>query len=243
MRLLFWDIESSPSIADVWGLWNNNVSLSQLRESSRVLCFAAKWQGEKKVQFHSEITDGHDGMVAKAHELLSEADVVCAYNGDSFDQPMMNAEFFKLGLPPPSPYKTIDLYLVVKKNFRFPSSKLEYLLKTLELPEKLKHEGHELWVKVMAGDIKAWKTMRQYNERDVIGLEGLYDKMLPWIKSHPSRILFDGETCTHCTSGDLVKEGYAYTSVGKFQRWHCKSCGAWSRSTKRLDGVKVQGIL
>ena len=238
-----WDIESSPSLADVWSLWNTTVSLSQLRESSRVICFAAKWAGERKTLFWSEFRDGHEEMVRAAHSLLSEADVVVDYNGNKFDRPMMNREFAKLRLGPPAPYRAIDLYRVIRKQFRFPSNKLEFVLRDLELPEKVKHEGHSLWVKCMAGDARAWKSMERYNRQDVGSLEALHDRVLPWITTYPSRRLYDGDVCPNCTRGELVREGYAYTAVGKYQRYSCKHCGTWSRGSRRIDGVDIQGVV
>ena len=95
-KTLYLDIETSPALADVWGLWNNNVSLNQLRESTRVLCFGAMWRGTNRVQFYSEPKDGHEGLVRKAHELLNEADIVVHFNGTSFDLPHLRREFLKL---------------------------------------------------------------------------------------------------------------------------------------------------
>ncbi len=54
MKILLLDIESSPNTAHVWGLWQQNVSINQLMESSYVLCYAAKWLGQKDVLFDSD---------------------------------------------------------------------------------------------------------------------------------------------------------------------------------------------
>src|SRR4051812_2425821 len=95
-RTLYLDIETAPHVAHVWGLWNQNVSLAQLQESSRVLCFAAKWRGARSSMFYAEWdNDGADGMLLKAHSLLSAADVVVHYNGASFDIPTLNKEFIQ----------------------------------------------------------------------------------------------------------------------------------------------------
>jgi len=57
-RILVLDIETSPNLAWVWGMWDQNVGINQLVESQTVLCFAARWLGEKKVHFHSVHQDG-----------------------------------------------------------------------------------------------------------------------------------------------------------------------------------------
>ena len=53
MKILILDIETSPHTGFHWGLFQQNISIGQLIESSSVLCWAAKWLGEKKVYFSS----------------------------------------------------------------------------------------------------------------------------------------------------------------------------------------------
>ena len=48
-KVLVIDIETSPNVVYAWGLWDQNIGISQVIEPSRVLCFAAKWVGQKKV--------------------------------------------------------------------------------------------------------------------------------------------------------------------------------------------------
>src|SRR5690348_2588211 len=126
MRTLAIDIETSPNLADVWGLWQQNVGLNQLRESSEMLCFAAQFEDEP-VQFYSSWDDGQVGMAAAAHRLLDEADAVLHYNGRRFDVPHLNREMLAAGFRPPSPFKQIDLLREVKSTFQFPSYKLAYV--------------------------------------------------------------------------------------------------------------------
>jgi hypothetical protein len=245
MKLLLWDIETSPMLANVWGLWNNDVSLNQLLESGDLLCFAAKWHGQpKSMKFFSEWDDGHAGMVLAAWNLLNEADAVISYNGKHYDTPWINRCFLEQELLPPAPAKQIDLCDVVKRQFRFPSNKLAYVSERLLGTGKVKHEGHELWTKVLAGDPDARKRMRKYNKQDVRLLEPLYDKLLPWIPGHPSYGAFENQDdiCPACGSTDLVMEGFAYTAVGQFQRYHCADCGKWSRSSKRVGSTNITQI-
>jgi hypothetical protein len=245
MRILSIDIETSPNLAHVWSLWNQNVGLNQLLEPSEMMCFAAKWMGEKDILFYSDRTQasGHAGMIDAAHTLLDESDVVMHYNGKRFDVPHLNREFVEAGLTPPSPFKQIDLYQVVKQRFKLPSNKLDYVARMLGLKGKVKHEGHTLWVKCMAGDPKAWRDMEKYNKQDVLLLEQLYHILRPWVPNHPSFAIFTGtDCCPACGSTRLEKRGFAYTTVSKFQRFRCKRCGKWSRGGKALSRVDIREV-
>jgi DNA polymerase elongation subunit (family B) len=233
MKILHLDIESSPNTAHVWGLWQQNVSINQLMESSYVLCYAAKWHGEEDIYFDSVQKSKPKSMLKGIHELLNDADAVVHYNGTKFDIPTLNKEFILHGYNPPSPYKQIDLLRVVRSNFRFPSNKLDYVAQRLKLGKKHEHEGHELWVKCMNGDKDAWKRMEDYNIQDVVLLEQLYHKLLPWIKNHPNQNLFnESVVCPTCGSHHLQKRGTAVSTTGTYQRYQCRACGSWSQGTK-----------
>jgi hypothetical protein len=238
------DIETSPCVADVWDLWNQNIGLDQLRQSTEMICFSAKWLGDpqKETVFWS-VNDGKDAMIRAAHILLDEADAVIHYNGRKFDIPHLNREFVQAGLKPPAPYRQIDLCDVVKRQFRFPSNKLQYVSRALGLRGKESTGGHKLWVACMAGDPKAWARMERYNRQDVILLEGLYRKLQPWIPGHPSHAAFKGgHMCPKCGSLKLQKRGFAFTLQSAYQRYQCQDCGGWSRSTKRTDGVTIREV-
>jgi len=235
LKILLLDIESSPNTAHVWGLWQQNVSINQLMESSYVLCYAAKWLGQKDVLFDSVHQSRPKTMLKGIHALLNDADAVVHYNGTKFDIPTLNKEFLLHSFNPPSPYKQIDLLRVVRSNFRFPSNKLDYVAQRLGLGKKHEHEGHELWVKCMNGDKDAWKRMEKYNIQDVVLLESLYGTLLPWIKSHPNHNLFlDGHRCPNCASTNLQRRGSAISTTGAYQRYQCRDCGTWSQGTKPI---------
>lgn len=231
MRMVTLDIETAPNLADVWSLWNVNVSLSQLRRASYTLGFGYKWYGERKTHWVKQ------GDVAQAaYEVLHEADIVISFNGKSFDIPTLQKDMLLSGFEPPSPFKQVDLYQVVKRQFRFPSNKLAYVTEALGLPGKLSHTGHALWVGCMTDDPKSWKLMEKYCKQDVDITEDLYNYIRPWIPNHPNVGLLNGELgCINCGSILLVKRGFAYTSMGKFQQYKCV-CGKWQRGNKRLDG-------
>lgn len=231
MKLLLLDIETSPNIAHVWGLFKQTVSISQLMESSHVMCWAAKWYGKPEMYFKSTYHCSARKMLAPIHTMLSEADAVIHYNGRRFDIPTLNKEFILHGFKPPAPFKQVDLLETAKSQFRFPSNKLDYVAQALGVGKKVSHTGHDLWVQCMAGNEKAWSLMEKYNRQDVILLEKVYNKLKPWIKVHPNHGLYEdgAPVCPNCGSYDLHRRGWARTQVQKYAKYQCQGCGKWSR--------------
>lgn len=244
MKILFLDIETTPNLAYVWGLWNQNISIGQIVESTEMLCFGARWYGEKKVIFKSVHHDGKEEMLKEVHRLLDEADVLIGWNSASFDSKHLKRELIEAGMLPPSPYRDLDLMRVVKSQFKFPSNKLDYVAQTLGVGEKVKHSGFDLWLKCMAGDDKAWREMKKYQLQDVNLLVDLYEKLKPWIKNHPSTALVKSvETgCVVCGSTNLIQRGLSHTATSSYQRYVCKDCGKWQRGSTAVKGTNTRSI-
>ena len=246
MKILLVDIETAPNLAHVWGLWQQNVAINQIMESGYVLCWAAKWLDEEHIYYSSKQNHSSYEMLAGIHELLDQADAVVTYNGVKFDIPTLNREFIVHGFKPPSPYRNVDLLQTIKKQFRFPSNKLEYITKALGVDEKMKHIGHELWVRCINNDPEAWAMMQEYNINDVSIMEQVYLKLRGWVKQHANHGLYqdDKEVCPNCGSKHVHKRGFAYTHTNKYQRLVCTGCGNWFRATlaEKIPGRKYVNI-
>lgn len=244
MKVLLLDIETAPNLVHVWGLYDQNVGINQIQAAGYTLCWAAKWHGEKEVLFDSIYRSSPKKMVKRIHALVNEADVVVHYNGTKFDMPTLNKEFILHGLQPPAPYKQVDLLRTARGQFRFPSNKLDYIAQALGLGAKVKHVGHELWTRCMAREPEAWAMMEKYNRGDVTLLEKVYDRLMPWIKSHPNRGVYtESRVCPNCGSASVQARGVARTIANTYKRYQCQGCGMWSRSpysdTRRVDREKV----
>lgn len=241
MKILLLDIETSPNTAYVWGIWQENIPLARLIDTSSILCWSAKWFGKKNTIFNSSFHSSHRDMLVHIHSLLDEADQVVTFNGNKFDLKVLNKEFFLLGLAPPSPYKSVDLYQTVKSKFKFVSNKLAHVCEQLGIGKKVETE-FSLWVKCMENDPKAWKLMEKYNKNDVTGLlEPLYKRIKPWIKGHANHSVLNGRaSCPVCGSTKYHARGYALTAAGRYSRFQCQGCGHWFRSNKTLvSGEKM----
>jgi DNA polymerase elongation subunit (family B) len=229
VRILMLDIETAPHLAAIWGLYDQNVATNQIIKPGYTLCWAAKWYGEKQVMF-SSILDGPRTMVRGVHKLLSECDAVCHYNGTKFDIPTLNKEFLLLDLAPPAPYKQIDLLQTARRQFRLASNKLDYVAGQLGLGSKVKHKGFDLWLECMAKKPDAWRTMRQYNKQDVVLLELVYERLLPWITGHPNLSAYAGhKCCPQCGSKKSQARGFGIANTKTYQRFQCMACSSWYR--------------
>jgi uncharacterized protein YprB with RNaseH-like and TPR domain len=180
MKILLLDIETTPLQVYTWGLWDQNIGINQIIKSTEMMCFGAKWLGQKSVTFKSVHHDGKKTMLEELHKLMNEADVLVGWNSAAFDHKHINREFLENGMTPPAPTKDLDLMSITKANFQFPSNKLDYVAQKLGVGSKVKHSGFELWIKCMDGDDKAWREMKKYQIQDVQLLDSLYDILLPW---------------------------------------------------------------
>lgn len=234
-KILFLDIETIPNKVYTWGLWNQNVSILNIIEPGRIICWSAKWEDGQDIVFASEWNDGRKKMLKKLHKLLDEADFVVHFNGYTFDIPWINAEFVVVKLLPPSPYKQIDLLKTITKAFRFPSNKLDYVCPALGIGAKVKTPGFQLWLDCMAKKPEAFATMEKYNRYDVVLTEKLYKRIQPWIAYHPHRALTEF-ACPACGGHHLQRRGSYLAKTRTYQRYVCKDCGSWSRATKSDKG-------
>jgi len=244
MRMLFFDLETSPNLVYTWGLWNQNIGINQIVEPTQVLCFGAQWLGEKRVTFRSVHHHGREKMLDDLHALMDEADAICGWNSASFDHPHIRREFIEAKMSPPSPTKDFDLMRVAKQA-RWPSNKLDYIAQRLDVGSKVKHEGFDLWRSCMAGDKSAWKRMKEYQIQDVKLLVDLYHELLPWSgRKHPAINAIDAveDGCPGCGSTNLQRRGYATMTTGRYQRFQCTDCGSWSRQKTAVTATAMRAL-
>ena len=227
-KILILDIETFAADGYFWRIFQENIGVDQINNPPEVICFSAKWLGEKEVMFYSFWQHGQDEMLAAAYELMSEADAIVGFNHKKFDIPHLNTEFFKRGWPAPPKSTYVDLMQVAKTNFRFISNKLQFISQYAGIGHKLEHEGFPLWLKVMSGSEVARKKMERYCRRDTVLTEKLYNRMRTYIYNHPT---FEHKK-HNCGEEHGVKRGFRYTATMRIQRLRCKKCGGW------FDGKK-----
>jgi len=238
-KILYYDIETSPNLGAVWETFQKYPGNTTIwvDEPWHMLCFAYKWDGERETHvvalpdfpLYEEDSENDLELVKRLHELVSQADIVVAHNGDRFDWRAINARFVFHGLTPPPPILMVDTLKVARRYFKFSSNRLEDLALLFGFGHK--HPGHDalLWQGCMRGDPKAWTTMKSYNKQDVRLLEKLYKRLRPWVKGHPRVTPWEfGAVCPKC-AGKLQRRGYQRSKTMVYRRFQCQKCGGWSR--------------
>jgi hypothetical protein len=244
-KVLIYDIETAPILGYVWRLWDQNIGLNMIEQDWHIMSWSAKWLDAPADevmymdQRHKKNIEDDKAILKGIWKLLDEADVVITQNGKRFDQKKLNARFILQGFQPPSSYKHIDTKVLAKKHFGFTSNKLAYMTDKLCVKyKKLSHgryPGFDLWQQCIKGNMEAWDEMEEYNRYDVLSLEELYKKMIPWDNSFNFNVYHDDDKhICKCGSEKFIRNGFYYTASGKFQRYKCKQCGHETRDKNNL---------
>ena len=237
-KILVFDIETAPGTCFYWRRKTTYINKDMVIDKpGKVLTWSAKWLGHEDVISDSILAYGNmqdDFKVCESlWHLLDDADIVVAHNGDRFDIKMMNARFLMHGLPPTSPYTSVDTLKIARKYFGFDSNRLDELGQDLGIGRKMKHEGMSLWIRCLDGDRDAFDTMVSYNEQDVLLLEELYLKVRPYHKTHPNVSLYSENEqvkCVKCGSNNIEPvDRHAYSNTTRYHLYKCKDCNGFSR--------------
>ena len=239
-KILLFDLETSPTLAYTWGIWQQNINVSAIVSNWILLSWSAKWLFAGNVisdvlTSEEAINEDDERITNSLWKMIEEADIIIAHNGRRFDVKKMNTRFLLHQLPPPSPYQVIDTLGIVKKEFGFTSNKLDSIAGYFNLEPKLT-TGFDLWRNCMKGDLESLTSLRRYNEHDVELLEEVYLKIRPWVKSHPNIGLYvesENMVCANCGSDNLKYVGNYHTHVSKYETYRC-SCGALNRTRKGI---------
>ena len=242
-KILVLDIETSLMQVYVWDIKDQYINPGQIKKDWHLMAWAAKWLDEPaskaiyRDQRNAKSIENDKALLIDLWKLLDEADIVITQNGKNFDGPKLNARFIMHGMKPPSPYRHLDTYQIVKSVAKFTSNSLDYLTNHLNVKyKKLSHAkfpGTSLWLECEKGNLKAWEEMKTYNIHDVLSTEELYNKIKAWAPMNaPKPFLSNCRVCGHAT------QRRGFTLDHKKQRVVCTSpeCGSWD--TVSLPKVK-----
>jgi len=117
--------------------------------------------------------------------------LVYYWGGDyRFDIPFLRSRALLYGLDFPlyKEIKGLDLYTYIKKKFRFHRNRLETACEFFGIPAKQHPIKFDVWIKALGGNQKALNYILTHNKEDVVSLEKLYHKVLPYINTPNSSI-------------------------------------------------------
>ena len=254
-RILFFDLETFPMEGFFWHQRQENIPRSMVTDEGYMLCWSAKWANESEVlndsipnyrtltKKESKYNSQDDREItASILKLLDQCDIAVGHNIDKFDKRVFQTHALKHGFMPPSPYTTIDTLKVARKEFKCSSNRLDDLGKFLNCGRKSPHSGFETWKECAKGNKEHWEIMTAYNDQDVLLLEEVYHKLLPWIKNHPNVALHDEHektACHKCGSEDLIPTTKKKaTKVGLYNLLYCSSCFSWQASRENTLDTK-----
>ena len=234
LKITLIDIESMPSVVAAFGRFKQNISQdSVLREGGWIVSYAYKVLGEDEIRGNvlsaeEALRADDSNLCMELWDIIESSDVLIAHNLVSFDLPMIKTRVIVNGLPPIRKVKTVDTLLLAKE-FRFNSNKLDSLCRQLDIGEKIRHAGMQLWVQCMEGNGEALTEMYEYNRKDVEILEELYNHVKPYSTRHPNLAINFGDTirCNVCTSPNVQPTGNTVsTNLSVFEEYVCEECQA-----------------
>jgi RNase_H superfamily len=239
-KILLWDVETSSIDIHVrqYGLkvYNKYLNWKDIHRDWTMLGGSWMWLEDEVprcVSVSSQNPFDDEFVVRRMHEILQQADVSVAHNGDNFDIKKFNTRALFYDLDPISHIHTIDTLKVAKKHFSFTSNSLGALAKTLKLEDKGQSPD---WNKILSGCPEELAKMREYNRIDVLVLKQVYLKLRPWISNHhnlqPYSMVQDVigkviKCCKACGSLNIRKNGVYKTNSGNFtgkHKYKCNDC-------------------
>lgn len=230
-KILFYDIETSPLKAWIWGCGDQYIRHAQLdKDHSRygIICITYCWNDNKPAKVIGWGYEEQDtsSVIEQFDKIIVQADRTIGKNSDRFDTKMINAARMFAGLPgmPDWTTRTDDLEKQMRKYFKVPSQALDYYSSQLGLGRKIKMEMQD-WIDIVeknARGLKSYNKMLKYGKKDVEDTR----KLWYMLEEHFSP-KFDEKVpgCTNCGSFDRRKSGFMYNSSGKRQRYTCNKCG------------------
>lgn len=231
------------SIRDQW------IPFDMIAKHSHMLSWAGKVIGDNRVfsdiMTRSEAVNYDSERVTKsARQFVDACDFIIGHNWKGFDGKVLNSELMFHRLPPVE-YTAIDTLLLIRQYFKEPSYKLADINQKYGIRNKISNEGLVLWKRCAAGEQSALNEMLYYNEGDILATEDLFYRIHPYVaRSLPSFDVFNPSLVRQCICGNtkFAKDGYMYTSNGKFTRSRC-TCGAIYKGRKNLLTKKEKAFL
>lgn len=178
-KILIYDLETSPNVGWFWRAgYKQNIQPNQILKERAIICVSYKWLGEDQVYNLSWDKNQDDKfLIEQFVEVLNEADLIVAHNGDNFDIKWFKTRALFHRIPTLPNYKQFDTLKVAKSKLYLNSNRLDYISKFLGFEGKIQTTP-DLWNRVvMLNDRTAMTDMLDYCDEDVRQLEKVYNEL------------------------------------------------------------------
>lgn len=233
---MFFDIETSPNVVLSWRCgYNLTITPESILEERKIICISWKWEDEDEVYNLTWNKFQEDKKMLKEFiKEMNKADEVVAHNGDRFDIKWLRTRAIFYGLDMTPKIISVDTLKEVKKLFNFNSNRLDYIAKFLNVGGKIETGGYQLWKDVVLDNNRlSLKKMVEYCDNDVVILEKVYKKLLPYIEHKTHKAVVKGGEKFHCPECGNINTAYQRRRVlksGVIKHWlKCsdKECGKY----------------
>lgn len=178
-KILIYDLETSPNVGWFWRAgYKQNIQPNQILKERAIICVSYKWLGEDQVYNLSWDKNQDDRfLIEQFVEVLNEADLIVAHNGENFDIKWFKTRALFHRIPTLPNYKQFDTLKVAKSKLYLNSNRLDYISKFLGFEGKIQTTP-DLWNRVvMLNDRTAMTDMLDYCDEDVRQLEKVYNEL------------------------------------------------------------------
>lgn len=251
-KVVLWDIETTHNLVAKFNLSEEYVNHENIVQERYIVCASWKELDRPKVESVSVLDDKKrfkkdhtdDKAVVKAlHEVLMEADVIVAHNGDQYDIKFTEGRMLFHGLPPLPPIMKIDTLQTARSRFLLNSNRLDYLARYMGIGHKKPTKGG-LWLEVIKGSKDAVREMVEYNKHDVVLLEKVFKRLTPYMSNLVNLNLYGQvEGCPRCGSLETPLKTIHRSTTNLYTRYQCPSCFGWYRDRKALPVKTTKRIL
>lgn len=251
-RILILDVERLPGITrqywwDRGDLKNRYIAFETVERRPRTTIVCAKWYDRPDIiQLAEWDRGGRKRFLANVHRLVCQADIIVGHNIDRADIPWLKGDLhIEAGLPPLPPFKTVDTYKVLRREFGdgAPFKALDAFCQIIGIPAKTdRFDVQAMERAVTERSVEDRERLTAYCAGDVVATQGLYDWLRPHIRNHPA-LFVDGKdklaVCNRCGHDTEPIPRRYIANVLTYSMRRCTSCGAHSRLSIEPERISI----
>lgn len=251
LSVLVFDLETAPGEAYMFSPKMRYIPHYMVKHLPFVTMWSAAWLHGGKVMSDcatpSEINMRDDSRVVQSMaDLMREADIVLAHNGDNFDVPWIRGRCWINDLEPLGPIASIDTKKLSARDFAMPHNNLDALIQAKLGTSKIKTD-FSWWKDIIElqdeAKEKALRRMLRYCKKDTKELRDLFKTMIPHVHRLPRLVdSTDAYICPTCGSDKIQKRGKKRTKAYTYQQFYCNHCRRYSseKSNDRTNRTELR---